>query len=73
MVFREAYSFQDGLARVRLPDGYTFITKKFLADSTGGTKPFARYERAEDFHDDRARVSQAGRRFFIDRDGEEVK
>ena len=73
LVFREAYSFHDGLARVRLADGYTFISPKFLADSTVSTKPFGRYELAGDFADGQARVRQGGRQFLIDRDGEEVK
>lgn len=73
VIFREAYSFADGLARVRLPDGYTFITPDYLADPAGGTKPFGRYELAADFIDGKARVMQNGRRFLIDKDGEEVK
>ena len=73
VVFREAYSFADGLARVRLPEGYTFITPGYLADPTSGTKPFGRYELAADFIDGKASVMQNGRRFVIDRDGAEVK
>ena len=73
VIFREAYSFVDGLARVRLPDGYTFITPDYLADPASGTKPFSRYELAADFIDGKARVTQNGRRFLIDKDGEEVK
>ena len=72
-IFREAYSFVDGLARVRLPDGYTFITPDFLTDPTKGTKPFGRYELAADFTDGKARVTQNGRSFLINKDGEEVK
>ena len=73
LIFREAYSFQNGRARVRLAAGYTFITPEFLADSSAGTKPFGRYELAGDFTEGRARVRQAGRTFFIDEDGDEVK
>ena len=72
-IFREAYSFVDGLARVRLPDGYTFITPDYLANPASGTKPFGRYELAADFADGKARVTQKGRSFVIDKDGEEVK
>ena len=72
-IFREAYSFADGLARVRLPDGYTFITAEYLADPANGTKPFGRYDLAADFIDGKARVTQNGRSFLIDKDGEEVK
>ena len=73
VIFREAYSFVDGLARVRLPDGYTFITAGYLADPASGTKPFGRYDLAADFIDGKARVTQNGRSFLIDKDGEEVK
>ena len=73
VIFREAYSFADGLARVRLPDGYTFITAEYLADPANGTKPFGRYDLAADFIDGKARVTQNGRSFLIDKDGEEVK
>ena len=72
-IFREAYSFAAGLARVRLPDGYTFITAEYLADPASGTKPFGRYELAADFIDGKARVTQNGRSFVVDKDGEEVK
>ncbi|MDQ2795510.1 MAG: WG repeat-containing protein, partial [Bacteroidota bacterium] len=72
-VFREAYSFVDGLARVRLADGYTFISPDYVADPASGTKPFGRYELAADFADGKARVTQKGRSFLIDKDGEEVK
>ena len=72
-IFREAYSFVDGLARVRLPDGYTFITPDYLANPASGTQPFGRYELAADFADGKARVTQNGRRFVIGKDGEEVK
>lgn len=73
VIFREAYSFTDGLARVRLPDGYTYITPDYLTNPANGTKPFGRYELAADFVDGKARVTQNGRRFLIDKDGEEVK
>jgi hypothetical protein len=72
-IFREAYSFVDGLARVRLPDGYTFITSDYLTDPASGTKPFGRYQLAADFHNGKARVTRNGRSFLIDKDGEEVK
>ena len=73
VLFREAYSFAAGLARVRLPDGYTYITPEYLADPAKGTKPFGRYELAADFVDGKARVTQNGRSFLIDESGEEVK
>ncbi|MCI1187155.1 WG repeat-containing protein [Hymenobacter sp. DH14] len=73
VIFKEAYSFVDGLARVRLPDGYTFITPDYLADPASGTKPFGRYQLAADFSNGKARVTQNGRSFLIDKDGEEVK
>ena len=71
--FREAYSFVDGLARVRLPDGYTYISPDYLADPSAGTKSFGRYELATDFDNGKARVTQNGRSFVIDPNGEEVK
>ncbi|RTQ46519.1 hypothetical protein EJV47_21440 [Hymenobacter gummosus] len=73
VIFREAYSFRDGLARVRLADGYTYITKDYLQDPEDGTEPFGRYEQATDFENGRARVTQNGRSFSIDTDGDEVK
>jgi hypothetical protein len=73
IIFKEAYSFSDGLARVKLPDGYTFITSDYLADPRQGAKPFGRYQLASDFVDGKARVKQAGRSFTINKDGEEVK
>ena len=73
VLFKEAYSFHEGLARVRLADGYTYITKDYLADPTQGTKPFGRYALATDFENGRARVTQSGRSFLIDTDGEPVK
>jgi hypothetical protein len=73
VIFAEAYSFVDGLARVKLSDGYTYITPDYLEDPSQGTKPFGRYKQAADFANGKARVTQAGRRFVIDKDGEEVK
>ena len=73
VVFIEAYSFVDGLARVKLADGFTYVTPGYLDDSGAGTKPFGRYEQAADFADGKARVTQQGRVFLIDKDGEEVK
>jgi hypothetical protein len=73
VIFAEAYSFVDGLARVKLSDGYTYITPEYLEDPSRGTKPFGRYQQAADFANGKARVTQAGRRFVIDKDGEEVK
>jgi len=73
LIFAEAYSFTDGLARVKLPDGYTYITSDYLTDSSSGSKPFGRYTLATDFADGKARVTQGGRSFTIDNDGDEVK
>ena len=72
VIFREAYAFRDGLARVKLADGYTFITKSYLTDPDAGTKPFGRYEVATDFEGGKAQVTQNGRRFTIDTDGDPV-
>ncbi|MFC7668389.1 WG repeat-containing protein [Hymenobacter humi] len=72
-VFLEAYSFVDGLARVKLPDGYTFITPDYLEDPSTGTKPFGRYAQATDFVGGKAWVMLDGRSFIIDKNGEEVK
>ncbi|MCC2547301.1 WG repeat-containing protein [Hymenobacter sp. BT175] len=72
VIFREAYSFREGLARVKLADGYTFITKDYLTDPAEGTKPFTRYELATDFENGRAQVTQQGRRFLIDTSAEPV-
>ena len=58
---------------MRLPDGYTYITPDYLSDPSRGTKPFGRYTLATDFADGKARVTQGGRSFTIDKDGEEVK
>jgi hypothetical protein len=73
VLFREAYSFRDGLARVRLADGYTYITTDHLTDPSKGTEPFGRYEAAADFENGRARVTQKGRSFTIDTDGDPVE
>ncbi|MCC3152286.1 WG repeat-containing protein [Hymenobacter sp. BT770] len=73
VIFQEAHSFADGLARVKLTDGYTFITADYLDDPSEGTAPFGRYEQAADFVDGHARVTQKGRSFLIDRRGEVVK
>jgi hypothetical protein len=73
VIFREAYAFRDGLARVKLADGYTFITKKYLADPSIGTDSFGRYEAATDFENGKAQVTQNGRRFVIDTDGDTVE
>ncbi|MBJ6109981.1 WG repeat-containing protein [Hymenobacter sp. BT523] len=72
VLFKEAYSFVDGLARVKLADGYTFITPGYLDDPQDGTAPFGRYELASDFADGKARVTQHGRSFLIDKRGEEI-
>jgi len=71
--FKEAYSFRKGLARVRLADGYTYITKDYLENPAKGTEPFGRYEAATDFEDGKAHVTQKGRRLVIDTDGDPVK
>ena len=73
VLFQEAYSFRDGLARVRLADGFTFITKAYLQDPSAGTSPFGRYEAATDFENGKARVTQQGRNFTIDTDGDAVE
>ena len=72
-VFAEAYSFREGLARVRLSDGYTFISRDYLRNPDAGTAPFGRYESATDFEQGQALVTQNGRRFRIDRNGETVE
>ncbi|MCB2376550.1 WG repeat-containing protein [Hymenobacter sp. BT635] len=71
-LFREAYTFRGGLARVRLADGYTFISKDYLTSTKPDTKPFGRYSSASDFTDGKARVTQDGRTFYIDEDGDPV-
>lgn len=73
VLFKEAYSFHKGLARVRLADGYTYITKDYLKNPAEGTAPFGRYEAATDFEDGKAHVTQKGRRFVIDTDGDPVQ
>ncbi len=73
VIFREAYSFRNGLARVRLADGYTFIIKNYLEDASEGTEPFGRYELATDFADGKAQVSENGRKFTIDDSGQLVE
>jgi hypothetical protein len=73
VLFKEAYSFHEGLARVRLADGYTYITKDYLEDPAKGTEPFGRYEAATDFEDGKAHVTQKGRRFVMDTAGDPVK
>ncbi|GAA3919578.1 hypothetical protein GCM10022406_02550 [Hymenobacter algoricola] len=72
VLFQEAYSFHDGLARVKLKDAYTFITADYLTDPTD-TSPFGRYADAADFVEGRARVVQDGRTFYIDQDGDPVE
>ncbi|GAA4392425.1 WG repeat-containing protein [Hymenobacter koreensis] len=72
VVFREAYPFREGLARVRLADGYTYVTQDYLTDPSKGTEPFGRYEQATDFDQGKALVTQNGRRFTIDTDGDPV-
>ncbi|RSK50903.1 WG repeat-containing protein [Hymenobacter rigui] len=74
VIFQEAYSFQQDLARVKTAGRFTFIQPDYLADTTTGTAPFGRYTSATDFDaQGRARVVQNGRSFSIDRSGEEVK
>ncbi|QJX46431.1 hypothetical protein HMJ29_05565 [Hymenobacter taeanensis] len=74
VIFQEAHPFSKGLARVKTRGRFTFITSDFLADTTEGTAPFGRYTLASDFDkQDRARVKQGGRTFYINRKAEEVK
>ncbi len=74
VIFQEAYSFDQELARVKTGGYFTFIGPNYLADTTAGSAPFGRYASATDFDDQgRARVTQAGRTFFIDRQAREVK
>ncbi|WP_180754394.1 WG repeat-containing protein [Hymenobacter sp. DG01] len=74
VIFQEAYSFDQDLARIKTKGYFTFIRPEYLADTTVGTAPFGRYASATDFDaQGRARVTQQGRTFFIDRDGDEVK
>ena len=69
-LFHEAYSFHEGLARVRLDPGYTYITRRNL----GGLGPsvFQLYEAATDFENGRAQVTLQGRSFTIDTNGQPV-
>mgnify|MGYP000429740785 FL=1 len=69
-LFREAYSFHDGLARVRLDPGYTYITERNLAGQ--GPSVFQLYEAATDFENGRAQVTLQRRRFTIDTNGQPV-
>ena len=73
VIFIEAYSFVNGLARVKLVDGYTYINPSYLNDPSEDTKPFGRYQLATDFVEGRAHVTQNGRSFIIDKHGEEIK
>jgi hypothetical protein len=73
VIFQEAYPFRQGLARVKSNGRYTFIKEEYLNDPAAGTEPFGTYESAADFVEDRARVTQQGRTFYIDTDAEEVK
>ncbi|MBF9144140.1 WG repeat-containing protein [Hymenobacter properus] len=73
VIFKEAYSFVDGLARVRLADGFTYITSDYLDDPSEGTAPFGRYQHADDFANGQARVTQNGHTFLINKRGEEIK
>jgi hypothetical protein len=71
-VFQEAYSFHKGVARVKMKNHYTFITPRYLANPDQGTEPFGQYTQASDFVDGKARVTQGGKTFFIDADGDPV-
>ena len=73
MLFREAYSFRDGLARVQTAKGYTFITKDYLSDPSNGPKPVGWYEAAANFEGGKAQVTQNGKTFSIDTDGEPIE
>ncbi|GAB3232156.1 hypothetical protein GCM10027346_19200 [Hymenobacter seoulensis] len=73
VVFQEAYSFDQELARVKTDGYFTFIRPEYLADTTEGIAPFSRYTSATDFDaQGRAQVVQQGRRFYIGRDGQEI-
>ncbi|NVO31573.1 WG repeat-containing protein [Hymenobacter lapidiphilus] len=73
VIFQEAYTFDQQLARVKTGGYFTFIGPDYLADTTAGSAPFGRYASATDFDDQgRAQVRQNGRTFFIDRKGQEV-
>ena len=69
-LFREAYSFHEGLARVRLDPGYTYITKGNLAGQ--GPSVFQLYDTGTDFENGRAQVTLQGRSFTIDTNGQPV-
>ncbi|AHJ99489.1 WG repeat-containing protein [Hymenobacter swuensis] len=74
VIFQEAYSFEQEVARVKTGGKFTFISPDYLADTTAGVAPFGRYTSATDFDaQGRARVVQNGRTFFIDRNGAEIK
>ncbi|RFP64178.1 hypothetical protein D0N36_15280 [Hymenobacter lapidiphilus] len=73
VIFQEAYSFDQKLARVKTGGYFTFIGPDYLADTTAGSAPFGRYASATDFDDrGRAQVTQNGRIFFIDRQAQEA-
>ncbi|MFD2786137.1 WG repeat-containing protein [Hymenobacter rubripertinctus] len=73
VVFQEAYDFSQELARVKKDGYFTFISPAYLADTTTGSAPFGRYASATDFDaKGRARVTQNGRSFFINRSAELV-
>ncbi|WP_303309963.1 WG repeat-containing protein [Hymenobacter sp. BT730] len=72
-VFQEAYSFHKGVARVKINGEYTFITPSYLSHPDQGTEPFGRYSQASDFIDGKARVTQGGKTFFIDADGDPIE
>ncbi|GAA3998309.1 hypothetical protein GCM10022408_06370 [Hymenobacter fastidiosus] len=73
VLFQEAYSFHDGLARVKLGGAYTFISPDYLDEPGTDTKPFGLYSDASDFSEGRARVVQQGRTFYIDKQGEPLE
>ncbi|MCA8833085.1 WG repeat-containing protein [Hymenobacter pini] len=74
VIFQEAYSFNQELARVKTGGRFTFISPAYLADTTEGTAPFGRYTNATDFDaQGRARVTQNGRTYWLNRQGEEVQ
>ncbi|UYZ62587.1 WG repeat-containing protein [Hymenobacter weizhouensis] len=74
VIFQEAYSFDQGLARIKTQGTFTYIRPAYLADTTEGTAPFGRYRTAADFDTQgRARVLHNGRSFLLNRDGEEVE
>ncbi|WP_426493475.1 WG repeat-containing protein [Hymenobacter sp. 102] len=74
VIFQEAYSFNQKLARIKTGGQFTFIRPDYLTDTTEGTAPFGRYSSATDFNaQGRARVVQQGRTFWLNRQGEEVQ